>query len=321
MMKKEHFIKNISDGLAYLEVSTRNRGKLGLTDQNIIAEDFVAKILNTIYDYKLINLNSQNRSYPAIDLGDDQKRLCFQVTYTSLKNHRTKIQKTINTFIRHEIYQDFYHLKFLFLGDKQQKYQKGFDTQNKFTFDPNKDVINLQDLIDKLKSLPDEKIEKLNHLIESEIFYKNNNFSAEMQILRQSDIEALKIYKAAFDRPALQDSFHVESNYHDFEAALTELISLLKTGFIKGTLSAKSIHKFDDKNLEHDLNNLYNKVRKLRGLYNEYKKMGEIIPEHNIIKFKFPNTYDLFNKFKQDVIDTINSILEQHNILPIDGVS
>ncbi|MFM6278413.1 MAG: hypothetical protein ACKN9K_08725, partial [Dolichospermum sp.] len=107
-----------------------------------------------------------------------------------------------------------------------------------------------------------------------------------MQILQQRDIEALKIYRDAFDRPALQDSFHTESSYQDFETALTDLISLLKTGVINGQLVAKSIHKFDDKNLQQELNNLYKKVKQLRQLYNEYKKMGEIIPDQNITKFK-----------------------------------
>ncbi|MBE9217456.1 SMEK domain-containing protein [Dolichospermum flos-aquae LEGE 04289] len=53
----------------------------------MIAEYFVAKLLNTIYDYNLINLNSKNRSCPAIDLGDYNKKVCFQVTSTSRKNH------------------------------------------------------------------------------------------------------------------------------------------------------------------------------------------------------------------------------------------
>ncbi|MFM7364740.1 MAG: SMEK domain-containing protein [Cuspidothrix sp.] len=319
MMKREIFLKNIERGLTFLQVSTGNRALLGFLDQHIIAEDFVAKVLNTIYDYNLINLNSKNISYPAIDLGDDNKKVCFQVTSTSPKYQRRKIKDTISKFIKAEKYKDFISLKFLFLGDKQKTYQKGFDTQNKFTFDPKKDVINLQDLICELKSLPDEKLEKLNHLIKNEIFY--DNLSLEMQILQQSDIEALKIYRDAFDRPALQDSFHTESSYQDFETALTDLISLLKTGVINGQLVAKSIHKFDEKNLQQELNNLYKKVRELRQLYNKYKKMGEIIPDQNITRFKLPNTPDLFNTFKQDVIDTINSILEQHNILPIDGVS
>ncbi|AFW96994.1 SMEK domain-containing protein [Dolichospermum sp. UHCC 0684] len=321
MLKKETFLKNITRGLIQLKDSTEYYAVLNLYDQHIIAEYFVVKLLNIIYGYNLINLNSQDKSCAAIDLGDYERKLCFQVTSTSLKNHRKKIQDTINKFIGNKKYQDFDHLKFLFLGDKQETYRRGFNTQNLFTFDPKKDVINLKDLIRELKSLSDEKLEKLNHLIESEIFYQNLNLSAEMYILQQGDIEALKIYRDAFDRPALQDSFHTESSYQDFEAALTDLISLLKTGVINGKLLAKPIRKFDDKNLEHDLNNLYNKVRKLRGLYNDYKKMGEIIPEHNITRFKLPNTSDLFNKFKQDVIDTINSILEQHNIRSIDGVS
>jgi hypothetical protein len=320
MLKKEIFLKNIEHGITYLEVSTRNRGRLRLFDQHIIAEDFVAKLLNIIYGYNLINLNSKDKLYAAIDLGDDNKKVCFQVTSTSPENQRKKIKETIRKFIKKEKYKDFISLKFLFLGNKQEEYRKGFDTQNLFTFDPKKDVINLQDLIDELSSLPDEKLEQLNHLIESEPFYKNN-LSAEMQILQQRDIEALKIYRDAFDRPALQDSFHTESSYQDFEAALTDLISLLKTGVINGKLLAKSIHKFDDKNLQQELNNLYKKVKQLRQLYNEYKKMGEIIPDQNITKFKRTNTPDLFNTFKQNVIDTINSILEQHNILPIDGVS
>jgi hypothetical protein len=99
MMKKEDCIKNISDGLAYLEVSTRNRGLLGLFDQHIIAEDFVAKLLNTIYDCNLLNLNYKNKLCAAIDLGDYNKKLCFQVTYTEKNNHRTKIKNTIDKFI------------------------------------------------------------------------------------------------------------------------------------------------------------------------------------------------------------------------------
>ncbi|MTJ11242.1 SMEK domain-containing protein [Anabaena sp. UHCC 0187] len=319
MLKRETFLKNITRGLGLLKYTTEYNAELDLYDQNIIAEYFVVKLLNIIYGYNLINLNSKDKSCAAIDLGDYERKLCFQVTSTSLKNHRTKIQETINLFIGKKKYQHFDHLKFLFLGDKQKTYQKGFDTQNLFTFDPKKDVINLKDLIRESKSLSDEKLEKLNHLIESEIFY--DNLSLEMQILQQRDIEALKIYRDAFDRPALQDSFHTESSYQDFEAALTDLISLLKTGLINGKLLAKPIPKFDDKNLEHDLNNLYKKVRILRESYNKYKTMGEIIPDQNITRFKLPNTPVLFNTFKQDVIDTINSILEQHNIRPIDGVS
>ena len=56
-----------------------------------------------------------------------------------------------------------------------------------------------------------------------------------------------------------------------------------------------------DGNLQQELNNLYKKVRELRQLYNKYKKMGEIIPDQNITRFKLSNTPDLFNTFKHMV--------------------
>ncbi|MDD1415058.1 SMEK domain-containing protein [Dolichospermum sp. ST_con] len=183
MLKREIFLKNITRGLGLLKYTTEYNAELDLYDQNIIAEYFVVKLLNIIYGYNLINLNSKDKLCAAIDLGDYERKLCFQVTSTSLKNHRTKIQETINLFIGNKKYQHFDHLKFLFLGNKQETYRRGFDTQNLFTFDPKKDVINLKDLIRESKSLSDEKLEKLNHLIESEIFY--DNLSLEMQILQQ----------------------------------------------------------------------------------------------------------------------------------------
>ncbi|MDB9318557.1 SMEK domain-containing protein [Nodularia spumigena CS-591/04] len=321
MLTKEHNIKNISDGLSFLQVSTLNRGILGLFDQHIIAENFVAKLLNIIYDYNLVNLNKINNTYPAIDLGDYNEKICFQVTYTSLKNHRHKIKETINKFIKHQKYKKFSSLKFLFLGAKQKKYQKGFDTQDCFIFDPEKDVINLQDLIGELHSLSDEKLQELSLLIDNDLHDHKKNYLSEIQIQQQSDIEALKIYKAAFDRPALQDPFHQEGSYQDFEDALTELICLLKRGIIKKQLVTKSIHRFDDKKLEEDMSKLYHKVRGLRGLYTEYKRSGEIIPEQNISMFKSLHTPDAFNILKQDVIDHMNSILDRKSLSQIDGVS
>jgi hypothetical protein len=83
MFKQEELLKNITDSLAVLEISIRNRGILNLRDQNIIAESFFAKLLNIIYGYNLINLNSIEKNCPAVDLGDINKRIFFQVTSTT----------------------------------------------------------------------------------------------------------------------------------------------------------------------------------------------------------------------------------------------
>ncbi|MEZ2321154.1 MAG: SMEK domain-containing protein [Microcoleus sp.] len=318
MLKKEKFIKKISDGLSWLETSTRRRGKMRLFDQNILAEDFVAKLLNIIYDYNLTNLNTINKTSTGIDLGDLNKRVCFQVTYTSLEGQRKKIQDSINKFIDEKLNQQFDCLKFMFLAPKQKKYRKSFDTKKLFKFDPSEDVLDLDDLISKLPFISDEKLEELSVFIDKNL---SNDYSNCNLILQQSDIEAIRIYSSIFDRPALQDPFQQEGNYQDFENALTDLISLLKTGYIEDRLVAKSIDKFQDKTLERDLNNLYHKVRALRNLYSTYKRIGEIVPEKNFSTFKSSDTPDAFNKLKQDVIETMNVILDTQNLPPIQGVS
>ncbi len=191
MLKQEQLIKNISDNLGILEYTTRNRGLIGLVDQNIIAESFMAKVLNIIYDYNLVNLNNI-KNCAAIDLGDYNKKICFQVTYTCEGQSRRKIKQTIATFIENESYKNFTCLKFLFLGPKQQNY-KAFDTQNLFEFNPLKDVLNLQDLIKELRGLSSEKIIDLSNLIDNE--FHNNKDLIENHVQQQSDNDALKEYR------------------------------------------------------------------------------------------------------------------------------
>jgi len=49
MLTRENLIKQITDQLSWVEVSTRNRGLQGLFDQNVISEQFFAELLNTAF--------------------------------------------------------------------------------------------------------------------------------------------------------------------------------------------------------------------------------------------------------------------------------
>ena len=158
---------------------------------------------------------------------------------------------------------------------------------------------------------PSKKIIDLSNLIDEEFHCKGLQ---EGQIQHQNDSDALKEYRAVFDRPALLDSFQTEANYQDFEDALKELIQLLKTGSIKTGLVAKPSHKFDDKSLEKDLDNLYKKINALRQLYVTFRNNGEINPETNSTNFTSNDTPRAFNDLKQDVIHTMNLILIKNNI-------
>lgn len=51
----------------------------GLFDINKYCEDVFCGLLNIVYDLNLNNLNCIAYNFPATDLGDYNKRICFRV--------------------------------------------------------------------------------------------------------------------------------------------------------------------------------------------------------------------------------------------------
>lgn len=137
-----------------------------MLDQNFIDQSFIAKFINIIYGYDLINLDRDGHKYPAIDLGDFYRKVAFQVTATKTQ---TKIEETIKIFIRHKQYENFSHLKFLIIGKKQKKYSQVFQTDNLFEFNPQTDILDLKDIVCKVPDLSWDKLQRLSYLIDSEL--------------------------------------------------------------------------------------------------------------------------------------------------------
>jgi hypothetical protein len=202
MFIKEELLKRITDRLALLELSTRNRGWMQLLNQNIIAESFCGDMLNIIYGYNLVNLNLSQGNYPGIDLGDQQLGVSVQVTSDKTLK---KMKDAVERFITHGLDSKYKTLKVCVLGKKQSSYGK-VDTKNKVQFDPNKDVIDFKDLIKNIKSLNLEKLQMLSDLMDAEF----KPLGTDAHILKQTDKEALEVYRAAFNRPALQDPISIE---------------------------------------------------------------------------------------------------------------
>jgi len=165
VLAQEDLQKKICDFLGILQYSVEYRGAIGLLDQNFILQSFIAKFLNIIYGYDLINLDRDGHKSPAIDLGDSYRKVAFQVTATK---RPTKIEETIEIFPRQKQYKNFSHLNFLIRGRKQNKYSQVFNTYNLFKFNPQTDILNIKDIVRKLPSLSLEKLQRLSYLIDSE---------------------------------------------------------------------------------------------------------------------------------------------------------
>lgn len=165
MLKRAEYLTYISDSLAVLEVAVKNRGILRFFDLNIAAESFFAHVLNVIYSLNLKNLNDAG-SMPGLDIGDVRVKVAFQVT--SQSSH-AKVQKSIDRVIRWELYERYSDIRILVIGKKQRSYRKPFETQGLFSFDPNKDIVDLGDLITELQRLDTLQLEQLHGIFQTEL--------------------------------------------------------------------------------------------------------------------------------------------------------
>lgn len=127
-------------------------------------ERFFKQVLNAHYGYDLKTTNDKMSNYPAIDLRDDDERICYQITST---NTTTKIKKTIQTFKDKKLYNEFDKLVFLILTDQ--------DTCS--IIDPSPDqpmntdvsIMSLTDLDFQISKTHDEnKIRKIHRLAHEE---------------------------------------------------------------------------------------------------------------------------------------------------------
>ena len=137
-------------------------------DTNRVSEDVLIPLLSAIYEHtNLENLNvSEGSNFPAIDLGDKETRIAYQITSTPTSR---KIKDTLKKFVTHKLYKEFDHLVIYILTEKQSRYQgKGFDEiiQDKFTFDKKSDIRDYQDLLKEILGFPLEKARKVENVLE-----------------------------------------------------------------------------------------------------------------------------------------------------------
>ena len=162
-------LSKIKDYLCDIERSIEFDTRADLFDINKHCENFYCGLLNIMYGYNLKNANIDSRNYASVDLIDDNNGIYFQVTSN---NTRDKVQTTIDKFIKKEFYKDN-KLKILIICGKKQNYKKEFNTQEKFSFDKTKDIIDNRDLYSIISNFPIEKIDKVLSYLKSEVDIKH----------------------------------------------------------------------------------------------------------------------------------------------------
>ncbi len=167
MDQRKLIFDQILDQFQKLTGKVRINNSVGLTDINSFLEDVCCELLNKIYDLELVNLNiTESLNYPAIDVGDKTKKIAFQITSDSSK---AKVQKTIDTYIKHEIYKHYDTIQIVVITDKKIKISTPIDCKNLFKFDNKKDVLSVADLLKVIKSFPPNKMQEISDFLEPEV--------------------------------------------------------------------------------------------------------------------------------------------------------
>jgi hypothetical protein len=174
-MRTEELLLQIRKLLSIFVTEVKGSSAMGLTDINRISENLLIPIFREAYGYKdLKNLNHTQPNYPAVDLGDETRRVAIQVTSTPSAK---KIKSTLETFFKHNLERKFDHLKIYILTEKQKQYSsasfKDLVTA-KIKFDPNRDIVDYKDLLKEIGNLSPEKLENILEILNLNLGYESS---------------------------------------------------------------------------------------------------------------------------------------------------
>lgn len=113
----------LTDLSKYIDIKKRNQ-EYTIT---VTLEKIMCGLFDILFDCKLKNLNYHKNNYPAVDLGDPEKRIAIQITTEDIS---TKVEKVLVRVKEHETYRQFDDIYIFFctwkgnLSEKNRKWLK-----------------------------------------------------------------------------------------------------------------------------------------------------------------------------------------------------
>ena len=148
LLKKESLIKELTYRVSWNTLVTHELSSMNLNDRAVSAEDMYMEIGSVILGCNLENTNKHSANFPVIDLCDKFARIAAQVT---VDEERSKIDKTLKSFLEKKMDDEFTDLYFFIVGRKPE-YKKPFEAGVKLKFDPSKHIIDNSTLYSIAKS-------------------------------------------------------------------------------------------------------------------------------------------------------------------------
>ncbi len=332
-MNQEKELYRIKELLARFSEQISIANKNEEFSSNNHAELFLTKLFRLVFDSK--DLKKLDKNFPGIDLGDDKKRIAFQITSTSSIN---KIKDTIDQFIDKQLFAKYDTLIIFIISKKQDNYnQAAIDSQiikstnalkrkspqvefNKIEFNAKKHIIDKTDLYELIKKSNDlKKIIEIKELLEEQFAdYNDENslkeqtqqFIEEYKRVALNDFSRINFFGLDLPKKPREIelySLFVEPNFKNykednsigfFDYNLFSDRENSKTNFITSELLAKLTHEIKINKDFENLNTIYKTVETKF----DTKYLNEFIEFENTIKPHTLTYRDLFNSNRNTVI-------------------
>lgn len=260
-MERQLYFNCISEKLTALACRIEVEGKLNILDLHIHAEDFYRDFLSHLFDWRLINMNSENQNVEAIDLVDETNKLIVQVSATNTKE---KINHSLSK-IDITKYPD-YTFKFISIARSADALRdKTYKTPNRISFDPKNDICDVVSLLKIIQHLRIDKLEEIYNFINKELGSRvdlstiDSDLTNVIQILSQTDLSTNNVIR-------LNNEFEID-NKIEYNHLSTESRDVIRDYCLYQNIVGKIYSTFDKEGINKSLFVL----NRIRGIYIEQK--------------------------------------------------
>ncbi|WP_163381376.1 SMEK domain-containing protein [Cyclobacterium sp. SYSU L10401] len=220
MTERKTYIDRIIKLLGFIRNTVELSSSISLYDNNIFSENFYRDFLNLLFNYKLVNINIQEKNSAAIDLGDLENRIAIQVTST---RDLLKTRKTVKTFIKNGLHKNYDRLILLNIISKTDHTVTSVGDKNIFEISTKENIWDNSDLLRKINDLETPKIKTILDFLEKEIKISNEyTIPNEIQTLNKlieliSYEEHISIGQGFIEDPDPKGKIYTRfANYSDF---------------------------------------------------------------------------------------------------------
>jgi hypothetical protein len=172
-MNQARALEDIGKGLAMLTYQVSQENLSGQFSKNRIVEDLLLPIFRRLFSApNLRNLNTSTQNHPTLDLGDETSRIGIQVTTESTS---AKVTKTLRGFFDGKLHKQYNRMiVFLLIANRPRftaptKAQWKTMCKRKLSFDPDKDIVALPQLLSLIQTLPFQDISEIRDIVAKSI--------------------------------------------------------------------------------------------------------------------------------------------------------